>query len=97
MASNKEHLRVAIFPYIPDLKGDGLRSLVEMTKREFEELHPEIDLEVIGDQKSLAVYDTEYLEKECFTDTDNAFDIMEVDTMLLGQLVDRNCLQPIGP
>ena len=97
MANKRECLRVAIFPYIPDLRGDSLQSLVEMTKREFEKLHPEIDLEVIGDPKLLQVYNMDYLEKECFTDSENAFDIMEVDTVLLRELVDRKCLQPLDP
>ena len=76
-------LRVAIFPYIPDLAGDELAGLGKTG--ELVEVYT----------KGVDPYDLNALEFIYLTDGEDAYDLMEVDTVLLGELVKTGRLQPL--
>ena len=42
----KTHLKVGIYPWIPDLGNDKLQGLKDFVKREFEREHPDITVTV---------------------------------------------------
>ena len=76
-------LRVAIFPYIPDLAGDKLAGLKRFIADEFKKVSGEsIEVETDADP-----YDLNKLKSTYLTDDRDAYDVMEVDTVLLGELV----------
>ena len=89
MAGTKVSLKVGIYPYIPDLNGDELKGLREFIKQEFEKEHPDINLTVITDWNPYSV------EKvaDCLSSHAESFDIVEMDTVLLGEVVDKGVVQ----
>ena len=92
MAETKVSLRVGIYPYMPDLNGDQLKGLKEFIEQEFEKQHPEIDLTPITDWNPYSVEDV----VDCLTSKerdDESFDIVEMDTVLLGEVVDKGVVQ----
>ena len=76
-------LRVSIYPYIPDLAGDELLGLRNYIANTFE-AETGIKVDVSSDSKP---YDLELLKSKYLSRDADAYDIMEVDTMLLGELV----------
>lgn len=84
----RRDLRVAIYPYIPDLLDDKLKSLTDWIKTSFESQNPEILLTV--ETPTIDIYDinalTEYLGGP------NAPHIIELDTILLGDLVNNDLI-----
>ena len=88
---SSQPFRVSIFPYIPDLAGDKLVGLKKFIAEEFEKITGEqIIVSSDADPYSLEKLKTEYL-----SNTDAAYDVMEVDTVLLGELVSSGRLQPL--
>ena len=84
-------LRVAIFPYIPDLAGDKLAGLRRFVADEFKNVSSEsIEVETDADP-----YDLNRLNSTYLTDDRDAYDVMEVDTILLGELVKKDLLQAL--
>ena len=84
-------LRVAIFPYIPDLAGDKLAGLKRFIADEFKKVSGEsIEVETDADPYNLSKLKSTYL-----TDDRNAYDVMEVDTVLLEELVKTGRLQAL--
>ena len=84
-------LRVAIFPYIPDLAGDKLAGLKRFIADEFKKVSGEsIEVETAADP-----YDLIKLKSTYLTDDRDAYDVMEVDTILLGELVKTGRLQAL--
>ena len=89
MAESKVRLKVGIYPYIPDLNGDELKGLREFIKIEFEKQHPDIDLTVNTDWNPYSVEKVAgYLSSH-----EESFDIVEMDTILLGEVVDKGVMQ----
>ena len=86
------NLRVLIFPYIPDLNKDGLASLRNHIKREFEAKNTDITLVVEGDS-SHNLYDLDNMRQYLGTGP-SAFDVAEVDMILLGEMANENLLEP---
>ena len=85
-------LRVAIFPYIPDLAGDELAGLRQYIADQFKSV---TGLKVEVYTKGVNPYDLDALQSTYLTDGKDAYDLMEVDTVLLGELVEAGLLQPL--
>eukprot|EP00731_Ephydatia_muelleri_P009379 Em0004g1717a len=90
--TNGAALRVLIYPYIPDLKGDGLKSLRQFITREFF-VQSGIKIQVDGDPATTDLYTLQNL-KTYLGAGPSAYDLVEVDTILLGEMVKANLLQP---
>ena len=87
--ASQPRLRVAIFPYIPDLAGDKLAGLKQFIVDEFKKVSGElIEVETDADP-----YDLNKLNSTYLTNDRDAYDVMEVDTILLGELVKTGRLQ----
>ncbi|WP_223633232.1 extracellular solute-binding protein [Corallococcus sp. EGB] len=90
-------LKAVLFPYIPDSAGDGFASLEQRLEADFEQSHPDIDLDVVFDA-SLDVYDLDEggtLNQLLGTGT-GAAQLVEVDTLLLGSLAEKRWIQPVA-
>eukprot|EP00731_Ephydatia_muelleri_P001901 Em0001g1901a len=72
------------------------RTLNKYIINTFQERNPKIKIELIEVEKtSLDVYNLENVERILGPPGRDAFDLVEVDTVLLGEIVDSNLLQPI--
>ena len=88
---SSEQLRVSIYPYIPDLAGDKLAGLTTFIANEFEKQHGvSIKVEVTANP-----YDLDKLKSIYLADGEDAYDVMEVDTVLLGELAKSGHLEPL--
>ena len=88
---SSQQLRVSIFPYVPDLAGDKLAGLTRFVADEFKKAHGvSVEVEAIADPYNLKELKSNYL-----ADGDDAYDVMEVDTVLLGELAKSGHLQPL--
>lgn len=84
-------LRVSIFPYIPDLANDKLVGLKRFIVDEYRRESGEV-VEVYTEADP---YDLKKLTSTYLTDGKDAYDVMEVDTILLGELVKTGRLQAL--
>jgi thiamine pyridinylase len=86
-AAPKVTLRVALFPYLPDAADDKFQALATRVEREFEAANPGIDLQLrpldVNDEQ---FYDIDELAKWLGTSGPPEYDLVEVDTILLGEL-----------
>lgn len=85
-------LRVAIFPYIPDLARDKLEGLRQYIVSEFRKEHGE----TIQVDSSINPYNLKQMTSTHLGTGKEAYDVMEVDTILLGELVKSKKLQPLN-
>ena len=84
-------LRVALYPYISDLAGDHRKGLSDYIAKEFKATCGiKIEATSDADPYGLDKMDSTYLG----TGTD-AYDVLEVDTILLGELVNTGKLLPL--
>ena len=84
-------LRVSIFPYIPDLARDKLDGLKRYIVSEFKKCSgATIEVESSADP-----YDLKTMTSLHLGTGEKAYDAMEVDTILLGELVKAERLQPL--
>ena len=84
-------LRVSIFPYIPDLAGDKLAGLKQFIADEFKKAYGQrVEVETTADQ-----YDLKKLKSSYLIDDKDAYDVMEVDTILLGELAKTDLVQAL--
>ena len=80
-----------MFSYIPDLVGDGLKGLRQFIASEFErECGEKVVVESSADP-----YNLKTLISTNLGTGEEAYDVMEVDTLLLGELVKAGKLQPL--
>ncbi|KAL5516627.1 hypothetical protein EMCRGX_G002011 [Ephydatia muelleri] len=86
-------MRVLIYPYIPDLNKDGLKSLRNYIKKRAEEMNSDITVQVDGDPNLFDLYKLDNLRTYLGSGA-RAYDVVEVDTILLGELVTSNLIQP---
>ncbi|WP_164018229.1 extracellular solute-binding protein [Pyxidicoccus trucidator] len=94
-AEQPRQLKAVLFPYIPDSAGDNFASLKRRLEHDFEQFHPDIDLDVVFD-KNLDLYDLNAggtLEKFLSEGADAA-QVVEIDTLLLGTLQSKGWIQP---
>lgn len=93
--AEKVTLRVPLYPYIPDSAGDGFKALTARIEKDFEASHPNIDL-VLNPACDQAVdfYDPDGIAKSLKGESACAYDVIETDTALLGELVASGALRP---
>ena len=87
----KINLLFGLYPYIPDLGNDKLEGLKDYIKKQFENQHPGITLTV---SIKWNPYDLDNVVS-CFETGQDCFDILEVDTLLLGEIVDKNVVKEV--
>ncbi|CAF3928208.1 unnamed protein product [Rotaria sp. Silwood1] len=87
-------LKVAPYPYIPDSVGDQYKSLLQYIKTEFENAYPSISLELRPMNASDDFYNISTLTG-WLTSDGNEYDVVEVDTILLGDLVHAGLIAPL--
>lgn len=87
----KLELKVNLYPYLPDLEDDKLRGLAEYVKREFESSNPDISLSVCIDG-SWDQYNPKEVAKRLSSEP---YDITELDTVILGEVVDEGVAQEL--
>ena len=92
-AEGQRKLKVAIYPWIPDLADDKLQTLISWIETAFESENPDIDLEVSA--ADFDVYDLDDL-KNNLSDPSGPH-IVEIDTILLGEIVDAGLIAQILP
>ena len=84
-------LRVAIYPFVSDLAGDKLKGLTDFIAKEFKEQYGiEIEITTKCDPYNLDKMESTYLDSG-----PDAYDVLEVDTIMLGELVNTGKLQPL--
>jgi thiamine pyridinylase len=98
-AGGKIELRVSLFPWVPEPD-----SLMHWIERDFEDLHPEIDLVVRGADRSQDWVRTQYrgdlayeIDRTVAALTTHSADfqhLVEIDAMILGTLVQRGAIVP---
>lgn len=93
----KIQFRVALFPYIPDTVGDKYLSMLARIEREFEARNQLIDLVLRPLNQNDDFYDSATLSKWLKDNpADGGYDMVEVDTVVLGELVESKLLAPWG-
>src|SRR5262245_38480576 len=92
---SKVELRVALFPYIPDALGDKYAALQTRIKREFEERCQATLVLRPLDPADEGFYDLDTLTAWLNRDHPQ-YDLVEVDTSLLGELAATKLIAPWG-
>ena len=93
--SMQRELKVGIYPYIPDINEDEYYSLLTWIETTFEGQNPNIDLTVFSPPYNVVdIYDPESIA-DYFRTTDAAH-ILEIDTVILGEVVDTGVIAEIG-
>lgn len=82
-----------LFPYIPDSGHDGFASLIATLESWFEAANPDIDLQITMDP-NMDLYDPATLAT-LLGSGPGSFNMVELDTLLLGDLVAQNQVQPL--
>jgi len=92
----KTQLRVALFPYIPDAVGEKNVEMLARIEREFEARNPTVDLVLRPlDKINDDFYDEATLTNWLRTEpAKGGYDLVEVDTVVLGQLISLNLVAP---
>jgi thiamine pyridinylase len=90
-------LNVALFPYLPDLEGDDHRSLLHYIEDEFYKVRPDVFLALRKMNVSDEFYNPEQVIKWLGGSSENVtiYDVVEVDTVILGDLVDAAVADPL--
>ncbi|MDM3846676.1 MAG: extracellular solute-binding protein [Aphanizomenon gracile PMC638.10] len=86
-------LKVALFPYIPDSAQDQYQALLTRIESEFETQNPSIDLvlkPLNPDEEGFYNLDTLKQWLSNSTNEQNGYHLVEIDTLLLGDLVKAN-------
>ncbi|WP_224368696.1 hypothetical protein [Hyalangium versicolor] len=89
-------LKAVLFPYIPDSAGDNFASLKQRLEHDFEQLHSDIDLDIVFDL-NLDVYDLSEggTLNRLLGEGSEAAQVVEIDSLLLGELVSKGWIQPV--
>lgn len=86
-AKEKITLRVPMYPYIPDAAGDGFKALAARIEADFEASNPDVDLVVNPSCFQDDFYEPESIARSLKGEGDCAYDVIETDTAILGELV----------
>lgn len=86
----RQVLKVALYPYLPDVAKDGFQALRDSLERRFEAREPGIDLQ-LRLKSNDPLYDLDSLGV-LLGPGPGGYDIVEVDAVLLGELVTRGLL-----
>lgn len=87
-------LRVPLYPFIPDAAGDQFKSLAERLEAEFEQLHPEVDLDVNPVCVRDDFYEPSAMARSLSGQGDCPYEVIETDVTVLGELVATGALRP---
>ncbi|MET0404411.1 MAG: hypothetical protein ABW123_18510 [Cystobacter sp.] len=87
-------LRVPLYSYIPDAAGDGFQALSARIESEFEAEHPEVDLVVNPPCFKDDLYEPSELARSLRGEGECPYELVEVDSSLLGELVDTGAVKP---
>lgn len=87
-------LRVPLYPFIPDAAGDQFKSLAERLEAEFEQLHPEVDLDVNPACMRDEFYEPSAMARSLAGQGDCPYELIETDVTVLGELVATGALRP---
>ncbi|PTL83881.1 hypothetical protein [Vitiosangium sp. GDMCC 1.1324] len=90
----RTQLRVPLYSYIPDAAGDGFQALAARIERDFELQHPEVDLVVNPSCFKDDLYEPDQLASSLKGEGECAYDVVETDTALLGELVGTGAVRP---
>src|SRR4051812_16244727 len=96
-AEHPRQLKAVLFPYIPDSAGDNFASLKRRLEHDFEQLHKDIDLDIVLDE-NIDLYDPTVggaLAKPP-GEGPTVAQVVETDTLPLGTLQPKGWIQP-GP
>src|SRR5512134_65423 len=91
-------LKVMLYPFIPDANGDNFAQLVSDLENLFAQENPDIDLQITMDTVNTDVtntYDTGVLDT-VFGTGDGAYQVVEVDMLMLNYMVSHDYLVPIA-
>lgn len=93
--AQRRSLDAVLFGYIPDAGGDGFAGLRATLERDFETLHPEIDLRLVIDA-DVDLYDLAASGQLAtyFGSGPGSADVLELDMVLLADLVANGWLAP---
>jgi len=89
-------LRVPLYSYIPDAAGDQFKALSARIEAEFEQAHPEVDLVINPPCFQDDLYEPSQLAASLRGEGACPYEVVEVDTSLLGELVDTGAVRPWG-
>lgn len=96
-------LRVVLFNFIPDTANDHFASLTQRITREFESLHPDIQLELrplFIENDNLNLYEPSPSVKNSIASLlsmplkDGGYNVAEIDTVILGELIENQVVRP---
>jgi thiamine pyridinylase len=87
-------LRVPLYSWIPDAAGDKFQALSARLEAEFEAEHPEVDLDVNPSCFQDDLYEPSQLARSLRGEGECPYDVVEVDTSLLGELVGTGAVRP---
>lgn len=89
-------LRVALFPYLPDVANDTLQAMQESIERLFEAANPQVDLQLRRmDPNDNDFYVPDSLQMWLGSQAgDSGYHVVEVDAIMLGDLAAAGVLQP---
>lgn len=93
----KQLLKVALFPYIPDSAKDSHKALLSKIETEFKGKNPRIDLELRPLSVNDDFYDIEQLKSWLSPTNQDGYDVVEVDMLLLDELVKNNLISNWSP
>ncbi len=90
----KTTLRVPLYPFIPDAAGDQFKAMNARLEREFEAAHPDIDLVINPSCFKDDFYEPAQLASSLKGEGECAYDVIETDTAILGDLVAAGAVRP---
>lgn len=90
-APGRTRLSVALFPWIPDAANDDFASLRKMIENGFESQHATIDLDLRLIESDDSYYNPARLAGWLAS---GRYDLVEIDTVVLGDLIDAEVLEP---
>ena len=92
--SKQRELKVGIYPYIPDIKGDQYKSLLTWIETTFEGQNSDINLTVFSPPYDVVdIYNPDSIA--AYFQTTDAAHILEIDTVILGDTVDTGVIAEI--
>ncbi|CAF1280801.1 unnamed protein product [Adineta ricciae] len=89
-------LKVALYPFLPDSAGDNFANLTRFIREEFVKVQPDIDLQLRPLSQDADFYSLATL-KSWLLSNGEGYDIVEIDTVLLGDVVNAGLIAPIFP
>lgn len=94
-ATERVPLKAAIFEYIPGYEKDKLQLLRSEIEKRFEQEHQDIDLQLAPLSNRDNLYDFDEVKGWLTRDNNEYFNVLEVDSLLLGDLAEVGAIQPL--